>query len=100
MFVGDVVRVNLALAEGPLRTGIFNVGTGRARSFNEIARTIIGQIGAGEIEYVPFPASLAGRYQSFTEADLSGLRSAGYRESFSSLEDGIAKAVEAWNFSS
>jgi len=100
VFVGDVVRVNLALAEGPLRTGIFNVGTGRARSFNEIARTIIGQIGAGEIEYVPFPASLAGRYQSFTEADLSGLRSAGYRESFSSLEDGIAKAVEAWNFSS
>jgi ADP-L-glycero-D-manno-heptose 6-epimerase len=100
VYVGDVVRVNLALAEGPMRKGIFNVGTGQARSFNEVARTIIGRIGAGEIEYVPFPASLAGRYQSFTEADLSGLRSAGYGENFVSLEEGIAKSVEAWNFSS
>lgn len=97
VFVGDVVRVNLALAEGPMRKGIFNVGTGKSRSFNEVARTIVEQIGAGAIEYVPFPASLAGRYQSFTEADLSALRSAGYHEEFSSLEAGIAKSVAAWN---
>jgi ADP-L-glycero-D-manno-heptose 6-epimerase len=96
VFVGDVVRVNLALAEGPMRKGIFNVGTGQACSFNEVAKTIIGRIGAGAIEYVPFPASLAGRYQSFTEADLSALQSVGYSETFSSLEDGIAQAVEAW----
>jgi len=92
-----VVRVNLALAEGPLRKGIFNVGTGQARSFNEVARTIVARIGAGAIEYVGFPASLAGRYQSFTQADLSGLRSVGYGENFTSLEDGIAKSVEAWD---
>jgi ADP-L-glycero-D-manno-heptose 6-epimerase len=97
VFVSDVVRVNLALAEGPVRKGIFNVGTGQARSFNEVARAIIERIGAGEIEYVAFPESLAGRYQSFTEADLSALRGAGYGEGFTSLEDGIAKSVEAWN---
>ncbi len=97
VFVGDVVRVNLALAGGPMRKGIFNVGTGRARSFNEVAKTIIERIGAGAIEYVPFPASLAGRYQSFTEADLSTLRNAGYSEAFSSLEVGIAQSVAAWN---
>src|SRR5713101_3252812 len=96
VFVGDVVRVNLALAEGTMRSGIFNVGTGQSRSSNEVASTIVGRIGAGAIEYVPFPASLAGRYQSFTQADLSGLRDAGYSESFSSLEDGIAKSVAAW----
>jgi ADP-L-glycero-D-manno-heptose 6-epimerase len=96
VLVGDVVRVNLALAEGPVRRGIFNVGTGQSRSFNDVAKTIIAQIGAGAIEYVPFPASLAGRYQSFTQADLSALRDAGYEESFTSLEDGIAKSVAAW----
>ncbi len=97
VFVGDIVRVNLALADGPMRKGIFNAGTGQSRSFNEVARTIIGRIGTGAIEYVPFPASLAGRYQSFTQADLSALRNAGYGETFSSLEDGIAKSVAAWN---
>jgi ADP-L-glycero-D-manno-heptose 6-epimerase len=96
VFVGDVVRVNLALAEGT-HSGIFNVGTGRSRSFNEIAGTIVDRIGAGAIEYVPFPENLAGRYQSFTQADLSGLRDAGYAEKFSSLEDGIAKSVKAWD---
>ena len=96
VFVGDVVRVNLALAEGT-RSGIFNLGTGRSRSFNEIGGTIVDRIGAGAIEYVPFPENLAGRYQSFTQADLSGLRDAGYAEKFSRLEDGIAKSVAAWD---
>jgi len=97
VFVGDVVRVNLALAEGAMRSGIFNVGSGQSRSFNDVANTIVERIGAGAIEYVPFPENLAGRYQSFTQADLSGLRAAGYSEKFSSLEDGIAKSVAAWD---
>jgi ADP-L-glycero-D-manno-heptose 6-epimerase len=97
VFVGDVVRVNLALAEGTMPSGIFNVGTGQSRSFNDVANTIVERIGTGAIEYVPFPESLSGRYQSFTEADLSGLRDAGYSENFSSLEDGIAKSVAAWD---
>jgi len=97
VLVDDVVRVNLALAEGPVRNGIFNVGTGQPRSFNDAARIIVAQLGGGEIEYVPFPENLAGRYQSFTQAELSALRNAGYTEPFSTLEDGIAQSIKVWN---
>jgi ADP-L-glycero-D-manno-heptose 6-epimerase len=97
VFVNDIVRVNLALAEGPARIGVYNVGTGQARTFNDVAKTIIARLGSGAIEYVPFPESLAGKYQSFTQAELSSLRSAGYKESFSTLEDGIAQSIDAWN---
>lgn len=97
VFVNDVVRVNLALAEGPARVGIFNVGTGQPRTFNDVARTIIARLGAGEIEYVPFPGELAGKYQSFTQADLSSLSNAGYAEPFATLENGIARSIDAWN---
>lgn len=95
--VEDVVRVNLALAEGPVRHGIFNVGTGESRSFNDAAKTIIAQLGKGAIEYVSFPINLAGRYQSYTQADLAALRNAGYTEPFSTLENGIAQSIEVWN---
>ncbi len=97
VFVDDVVRVNLALAAGPVRNGIFNVGTGESRSFNDAAKIIIAQLGAGAIDYVPFPISLAGRYQSYTQADLAGLRNAGCTESFSTLENGIAQSIKSWN---
>ena len=97
VFVGDIVRVNIALAEGPVRNGIFNVGTGEPRSFNDAARIIIAQLGTGGIEYVAFPEKLAGRYQSFTQAELSALRNAGYSDPFASLEDGIAQSIAAWN---
>jgi ADP-L-glycero-D-manno-heptose 6-epimerase len=97
VFVNDIVRVNLALAEGSVRNGVFNVGTGQARSFNDVARTIITQLGVGEIEYIPFPKSLTGKYQSFTQADISALRDTGFTDSFSTLESGIAKSIDAWN---
>ncbi len=97
VFVNDIVRVNLVLAEGPARSGVYNVGTGQARTFNDVAKIIIARLGSGAIEYVPFPSSLAGKYQSFTQAELSSLRSAGCAESFSSLEDGIAQSIDAWN---
>jgi ADP-L-glycero-D-manno-heptose 6-epimerase len=89
--------VNLALAEGPARSGIYNVGTGQARNFNDVARIIIARLGSGAIEYVPFPKNLAGKYQSCTQAELSSLRNAGYAESFSTLESGIAQSIDAWN---
>src|SRR5271170_979369 len=63
IFVDDIVRVSLALAEGPVRCGVFNVGTGHSRSFNDVAGTIISQLGAGAIDYIPFPASLVDKYQ-------------------------------------
>jgi len=97
VFVDDVVRVNLALAEGPVRSGIFNVGTGNSRTFNDVARTIIVRLGAGAIDYVPFPEDLTGKYQSFTQAELSALRNAGYTAPFSTLQDGINGSIEAWN---
>jgi ADP-L-glycero-D-manno-heptose 6-epimerase len=97
VFVRDVVRVNRAFATGPARFGIFNVGTGSARAFNDVANSLVRQIGAGAIDYVPFPKSLAGRYQSFTQADLSSLRDAGYDAPFTSLEDGIEGSVAAWD---
>jgi ADP-L-glycero-D-manno-heptose 6-epimerase len=97
VFVNDIVRVNLALAEDPVRNGVFNVGTGQARTFNDVAKILIARLGAGAIDYVTFPRSLAGRYQSFTQADLSGLRNSGYTESFSTLENGIAQSVDEWN---
>jgi len=97
VLVGDVVRVNLALSEGPVRRGVFNVGTGHARSFNDVANTLIARLGAGAIDYVPVPENLVDKYQSFTQAELSGLRDAGYMESFSSLENGIAQSIDALN---
>jgi ADP-L-glycero-D-manno-heptose 6-epimerase len=87
--VADVAEVNLFFGNGPVHTGIYNVGTGRARSFNDIARALIARLGRGRIEYIPFPASLAGKYQSFTQADTQALRDAGYERPFLTLEEGI-----------
>ncbi|WP_165226725.1 ADP-glyceromanno-heptose 6-epimerase [Aquisphaera insulae] len=93
VYVGDVADINVHFATGPVRRGIFNVGTGKSRSFNEIARIVIGLLGRGEIRYVPFPDSLRGKYQSFTEADVTRLREA-YRRPMTSLEEGIRRLAE------
>lgn len=93
--VGDVVALNLFFAEGPVRTGVFNAGTGRSRSFNDVARTLMARLGSGRIEYVPFPESLRGKYQSFTEADVTRLRAAGFTRPFTTLEQGIARLCAA-----
>jgi len=97
VFIGDVVRINLFFARRPGTTrGIFNVGSGNSRSFNTVARSIIATAGQGHIEYIPFPLELQGKYQSFTQADLSGLRGASWTEPFTALEDGIAQSFPAW----
>jgi ADP-L-glycero-D-manno-heptose 6-epimerase len=90
VYVGDIVKVNLWFLEHPDRSGIFNVGTGVASTFNSLARAVIGFHGRGELGYVPFPESLAGRYQSFTEADIQRLRAAGYDAQFRSVEQGVS----------
>ncbi len=92
--MGDAVAVNLYFATAPPRQGIFNVGTGLSRSFNDIARILIGLLGQGEIQYIPFPDSLRGKYQSFTESDITRLRAAGYDREATSLEDGIRQLTE------
>jgi len=93
--VDDVVAVNLWLLEHPKVRGIFNLGTGRAQSFNEVAQAVIDFHGRGSIEYIPFPAHLKGAYQSFTQADMSALREAGYDAPFLSVQDGVARYL-AW----
>ncbi len=92
----DVAKVNLFFAGSSNVHGVFNVGTGKARSFNDVARKFIELQGSGSIEYVPFPDTLTGKYQSFTEADLTKLRAAGYTQDFMSLEEGIDFSRSYW----
>ena len=95
--VDDVCAVNLWAWEHPKVSGIFNLGTGRAQPFNDVAKAVIKYHGKGQIEYIPFPDVLKGRYQSFTEADLSHLRDAGCDHSFMTVEQGVAKYMEWLN---
>lgn len=89
IYVSDAVAVNLWFMDHPDRSGIFNVGTGRSQSFNDVARSIITWHGKGNIQYIPFPKHLQGRYQSFTQADISALRQIGYNQSFLTVEEGV-----------
>ena len=89
----DCVAVNLWLLDHPEVNGIFNLGTGVARSFNDLAKAMIRAVGRGRIEYVPFPERLRGSYQSFTEAEVSALRKAGYTAPFQSLEQAVPSYV-------
>jgi ADP-L-glycero-D-manno-heptose 6-epimerase len=107
--VEDVVRVTLFFLDHPEVSGIFNVGTGRAESFNAVARATVNAIrrsrgekalsaaeleSAGALEYIPFPPQLVGKYQSFTQADVGALRAAGYTPSFLDVEQGVGRYVE------
>lgn len=89
IYVADVAAVSLWFLEHPHCSGIFNVGTGQAQTFNEVARAVLAFHGRGEIEYIPFPDHLRGRYQSFTQADISALREAGYTAPFAPVEEGV-----------
>lgn len=89
--VDDVVSVVQWFLEHPRTSGIFNCGTGRSRSFGELAELVVAAFGRGEIEPVPFPDSLKGRYQPFTRADLARLRSVGCTHGFLSLEAGVER---------
>ncbi len=89
VYVDDVAAVNLWFLEHPDVSGVFNVGTGHSETFNDLARAVIDWCGRGVIRYVPFPQSLVGRYQSFTEADMSALRNAGCDTPFRGVEAGV-----------
>jgi ADP-L-glycero-D-manno-heptose 6-epimerase len=103
--VDDAVRVNLHFLEHREISGIYNCGTGRAQTFNQLAAAVINSVRGSRaapaelaaqqlIEYVPFPAQLAGKYQSHTEADLARLRACGYDQDFMSVEQGVAAYVK------
>jgi ADP-L-glycero-D-manno-heptose 6-epimerase len=104
VYVDDVVDVNLWFLEHRAHSGIFNCGTGRAQTFNQLAAATINAVqgtehtarewaSRGIIEYIAFPDGLKDKYQSFTEADLTRLRAAGYPGEFRSVEQGVAAYV-------
>jgi ADP-L-glycero-D-manno-heptose 6-epimerase len=89
VYVDDVCAVNLWFLEHREASGVFNVGTGRSQTFNEMAKAVIDWHGRGRVRYIPFPEHLVGAYQSFTEADLSRLRAAGCETAFRDVESGV-----------
>ncbi len=112
VYVKDVAKVNLYFLDHPEKSGIFNLGTGRAQSFNDVAVATVNSCRAAEgkpalsleamvqqglVEYVAFPEALKGKYQSFTQADLSKLRSAGYGDEFATVVEGVADYVQFLN---
>jgi ADP-L-glycero-D-manno-heptose 6-epimerase len=107
--VDDVVRVNLDFLDHSERSGIFNLGSGNAATFNAVATATINAcrvadgLGpmefealhrAGAVEYIAFPAGLAAKYQSYTRADLARLRAAGYDAPMRGIESGVAACVQ------
>lgn len=95
VWVGDAVAMMLWFLDHPEVNGLFNCGTGRAQTWLELARAIFAAMGREErINWVPLPEALRGKYQYFTEADLTKLRTAGYRESFTPLAEGIRQYVQ------
>lgn len=95
IYVGDVVDVNLWFLDHPDQSGIFNLGTGRSQTFNDVAHAVISHHQRGEIEYIPFPDHLRNCYQNFTQADISRLRAAGYDQPFKTVEEGVKLYLEA-----
>ncbi|MCK5876439.1 MAG: ADP-glyceromanno-heptose 6-epimerase [Candidatus Marithrix sp.] len=94
IYIDDVVKVNLWFMENPDKSGIFNVGTGRSQTFNDIANAVIAWHNKGKIKYIPFPDHLKGHYQSFTQADISNLIDIGYNQSFRIVEEGVKNYLD------
>lgn len=96
VYVGDVAAVNLWFWENG-KSGIFNLGTGNAESFEEVAKAVIKHHGKGVIETIPFPEHLKGAYQEFTQADLAKLRATGCSHQFKSVAEGVAEYMNLIN---
>lgn len=97
IYVDDVVAVNLWFLSNPHVSGIFNCGTGKSQAFNDIANSVIRWHDRGEIQYIPFPEHLKAHYQSYTQADISALRAAGYNANFHTVETGVADYLDKLN---
>ncbi len=107
--VEDVVRVNMFFLDNPHKSGILNLGTGQAQSFNDVAVATVNALRKadgksalslielqqqGLIEYIPFPEVLRGKYQSYTQADIGALRDSGFATPFLNVEQGVTRYVE------
>ena len=97
IYVDDVVRVMIWLLATPAVSGIFNVGTGRARSFRDLMLATYAALGATpKIEYVDMPEQIRGSYQYFTESDVGRLCGAGYNGGFTGLEEAVGLYVKGF----
>ena len=107
--VDDVVAVNLWFFDHPTQNGVFNLGTGHAQPFNDVAMAVVNAlrteegkpaldlsqlVDSGAIKYIPFPEDLRGKYQCYTQADLSALRAAGCHHEFANVQTGVARYVQ------
>ena len=109
VFIDDVVAVNLWFLDHPEKSGIFNLGTGKAQPFNDVAISVVNSLRksqhqaplslqeaayGGLIDYIGFPPALVGKYQSYTQADLSALRAAGCSHAFADVQTGVAAYMQ------
>ncbi|MDD2941981.1 MAG: ADP-glyceromanno-heptose 6-epimerase [bacterium] len=95
VYVKDVCRVLIWAWKNKIKSDIYNLGSGKARSWNELAASVFSAMGKEQkIKYIDMPENLKGKYQYFTEADISKLRKAGYTEEFTSLEDAVTDYVK------
>jgi len=109
VFIDDVVAVNLWYFDHPNVSGIFNLGSGRAQAFNDVASAVVNTMRAhqgqdalplsalasqGLIDYIAFPDALRGKYQCYTQADLSALRHSGCQHVFSDVQTGVSQYVD------
>ncbi|MCX7257460.1 MAG: ADP-glyceromanno-heptose 6-epimerase [Polaromonas sp.] len=112
VFIDDVVAVNLWFLDNPEKSGIFNLGTGRAQPFNDVAIAVVNTlrqsqnaaplsleeaVRGGMIDYIGFPPALVGKYQSYTQADLSALRAAGCEHVFADVQAGVSTYMQWLN---
>ena len=112
VFIDDVVAVNLWFFDHPDQSGIFNLGTGKAQPFNDVAISVINAlrksrneaalsieeaVRGGLIDYIEFPPALVGKYQSYTQADMSALRAAGCNHAFSDVQTGVSEYMHWLN---
>jgi ADP-L-glycero-D-manno-heptose 6-epimerase len=97
VYVGDCVDVVLWLLSRPGVSGLFNLGTGQARSFEDLARAIFAALERpARIEYIDMPPVIRPNYQYFTEASMDRLRKAGYTRPFTSIADGVLQYVAGY----
>lgn len=109
VFIDDVVAVNLWFLDNPGQSGIFNLGTGRAQPFNDVAIAVVNTLRRADnvaplsleeaaygslIDYISFPPALVGKYQSYTQADLGALRAAGCDHAFADVQTGVAAYMQ------
>ena len=111
VYIDDVVDVNLWFFDHPEKSGLFNLGSGRAQPFNDVALSVINAerapstshlelseaVQQGLIEYIDFPQALVGKYQCYTQADLTALRAAGCKHSFKSVQEGVSAYISTLN---